>query len=78
MTSNPTGRDDPWLNGIAGAFSGTTVAVITHPLDVVQTRLQSNKICTTHYTGNNSMMGLKVASYMRTMLHREGMTSLYL
>ena len=37
-------RDDPLLNAVAGAMGGMLGAIFTSPLEVVQIRLQSDKL----------------------------------
>ena len=63
------------INVISGSFAGSLTAIVTCPLDVLKTRLQSQSPTTTpqhlQYTSGNVIYGLS------RIVRTEGLTGLY-
>ena len=76
-------RDHTFLNFCAGALAGSTGVLLTCPLDVVQTRLQSSLISLSPRAAQEQLildkakLGSNVLSYIRHVVRTEGISGLY-
>lgn len=82
-------KNNVFVNFLAGGVGGTAGVLVTCPLDVVQTRLQSSLVnlspvtvgvttqATTPVIKSTTRFGLHVFNYIKHIVKTEGFTSLY-